>query len=67
VTISGTPTASGTFNYTVTLTGGCGTTATGTITVNNFPTVTGTTPRTRTGAGSVTLWSNSFNWNIKLV
>ncbi|MCA6423366.1 MAG: BspA family leucine-rich repeat surface protein, partial [Flavobacterium sp.] len=34
VVISGTPTASGTFNYTVTLTGGCGTvTATGTITV----------------------------------
>ena len=39
VTISGTPTASGTFNYTVTLTGGCGTvTATGTITVNAAPT-----------------------------
>ncbi len=35
VTISGTPTASGIFNYTVTLTGGCGTvTATGTITVS---------------------------------
>jgi hypothetical protein len=35
VTISGTPTVSGTFNYTVTLTGSCGTTtATGTITVN---------------------------------
>ena len=35
VTISGTPTASGTFNYTVTLTGGCGNvTANGTITVN---------------------------------
>jgi hypothetical protein len=35
ITISGTPTASGTFNYTVTLTGGCGTsTATGTIVVN---------------------------------
>ena len=34
VTISGTPTASGTFNYTVTSTGGCGTiTATGSITV----------------------------------
>ncbi|MBK8611566.1 MAG: hypothetical protein IPL84_16905 [Chitinophagaceae bacterium] len=35
VTISGTPTATGTFSYTVTLTGGCGTvTATGSITVN---------------------------------
>jgi len=35
VTISGTPSVSGTFNYTVTLTGGCGTiTATGTIEVN---------------------------------
>src|SRR6185436_15158986 len=34
VTISGTPTVSGTFNYIVTLTGGCGTvTATGTINV----------------------------------
>ncbi|MFA4917324.1 MAG: hypothetical protein WC560_11735, partial [Syntrophales bacterium] len=40
VTMSGTPTASGTFNYTVTLTGGCGTvTATGTITVNPLPNV----------------------------
>jgi hypothetical protein len=35
ITISGMPTASGTFNYTVTLTGGCGTiTATGTIVVD---------------------------------
>jgi hypothetical protein len=34
ITISGTPTASGTFNYTIPLTGGCGTTnATGTIIV----------------------------------
>ena len=34
ITISGTPTASGTFNYTIPLTGGCGTVnATGTITV----------------------------------
>lgn len=40
VTISGAPTASGTFNYTVTLTGGCGNiTATGTITVNPLPPV----------------------------
>ena len=36
ITISGTPTASGTFNYTIPLTGGCGTVnATGTITVNS--------------------------------
>jgi hypothetical protein len=41
ITISGTPTVSGTFNYTVTLTGGCGTTtATGTITVNPNNTIT---------------------------
>ena len=41
-TITGTPTASGTFNYTVTLTGGCGTTTSiGTITVtpNNTSTL----------------------------
>ncbi len=41
VTISGTPTASGPFNYTVTLTGGCGTiTANGTITVTPANTIT---------------------------
>ena len=35
ITISGTPTASGTFNYSIPLTGGCGVvSATGTITVN---------------------------------
>jgi hypothetical protein len=48
VTISGTPSVSGTFNYTVTLTGGCGTiTANGTITVNPIAavtSVTGTSP-----------------------
>jgi len=41
VTISGTPTASGPFTYTITLTGGCGTiTSTGTITVTPDNTVT---------------------------
>ena len=48
VTISGTPSVAGVFNYTVTLTGGCGTiTATGSITVNAINTVTLTS-----GAGS---------------
>jgi gliding motility-associated-like protein len=43
ITISGTPTVAGTFNYTIPLTGGCGTVnATGTITVNPENTVTGT-------------------------
>ncbi|MBS1930746.1 MAG: Ig-like domain-containing protein [Bacteroidetes bacterium] len=44
ITISGTPTASGTFNYSIPLTGGCGTVnATGTITVLAAPTPTFTT------------------------
>jgi hypothetical protein len=44
ITISGTPTVTGTFNYTVTLTGGCGgvTTATGTIIVQPNDTITPT-------------------------
>jgi hypothetical protein len=41
ITISGTPTVAGTFNYTVTLTGGCGgVTATGTIIVRPNNTIT---------------------------
>jgi len=41
ITISGTPTVAGTFNYTVTLTGGCGNiTATGTIIVQPNNTIT---------------------------
>jgi hypothetical protein len=40
ITITGTPTASGTFNYSIPLTGGCGTvSATGTITVSAVNTV----------------------------
>lgn len=40
ITIDGTPTTSGTFNYSIPLTGGCGTVnATGTIIVNPLPTV----------------------------
>lgn len=39
ITISGTPTSAGTFNYSIPLTGGCGSVnATGTITVNALPT-----------------------------
>ncbi|MBN7809518.1 hypothetical protein J0A68_01035 [Algoriphagus sp. H41] len=42
ITISGTPTASGVFNYSIPLTGGCGAVnATGTITVNANNTVSG--------------------------
>lgn len=45
VTISGTPSTSGSFNYTVTLTGGCGTvTATGTIRVTLTNSITLTSP-----------------------
>jgi hypothetical protein len=40
ITISGTPTVSGTFNYSILLTGGCGTVnATGTITVQTQPSI----------------------------
>ncbi|MGB4937647.1 MAG: hypothetical protein WBO30_11575, partial [Ferruginibacter sp.] len=67
VTISGTPTASGPFSYTVTLTGGCGTvTATGSITVtpasnativyigSPYCTTSGTATVTQTGTGGGT-------------
>lgn len=62
VTISGTPTASGTFNYTVTLTGGCGTvTATGTITVTPNNTITLTSAA---GTNNQTVCVNSAITNI---
>ena len=59
VTISGTPSVSGTFNYTVTLTGGCGTvTKTGSIIVDtlNAPSLgTITSPTCTVPTGSVVL------------
>ncbi|ESU29188.1 hypothetical protein FLJC2902T_05770 [Flavobacterium limnosediminis JC2902] len=71
-TISGTPTASGTFNFTVTTTGGCAPAATisGSIIVNPTPNAvatnqlqticTGTTIATMTFSGSVAL--TAYNW-----
>ena len=58
ITISGTPTASGTFNYSIPLTGGCGAVnATGTITVTAVPT-------TSAGSSTPTLCINTVLTNI---
>jgi hypothetical protein len=60
VTISGTPSVSGTFNYTVTLTGGCGGgTANGTITVIALPAAPTGTGGSTTGTGIVTISATS--------
>ncbi|GAP45248.1 protein containing HYR domain [Lentimicrobium saccharophilum] len=71
ITISGTPTASGTFNYSIPLTGGCGPTiyATGTIIVNPLPvaTITGPTPVCQGEAGQVyttQVGMTNYNWSI---
>ena len=62
ITISGTPTVSGTFNYTVSTTGPCGTpTATGTITVNP------NTSLTLTSAPSTTNQSVCINTAITAI
>jgi hypothetical protein len=62
VTISGTPTASRPFTYTVTLTGGCGViTTTGTITVTANNTVTLTSP---VGTDAQTVCINTAITNI---
>jgi autotransporter-associated beta strand protein len=75
LTISGTPTASGTFNYSIPLTGGCGNVnAIGTITVSPAPaggTVAGSTtvcigtnsvPLTLSGnVGTITRWESSLD------
>ncbi|MDR0872591.1 MAG: T9SS type A sorting domain-containing protein [Prevotellaceae bacterium] len=73
ITISGTPTASGTYNYTITPTSVCGTvTATGIITVTAAPaqpsTITGTAnvcPNTTGLTYSVTnVASTTYNWTL---
>ncbi|WP_291131078.1 PKD-like domain-containing protein [Flavobacterium sp. UBA7682] len=79
ITISGTPTESGTFNYTIPLTGGCGTeNATGTITVNAnvvSPTAitisAGTEPTCQLTNGTTTTTyattatnNTGFNWSL---
>ena len=62
ISISGTPTAGGTFNYTITLTGGCGIIATtGTITVTPNNTVTRTSP---VGTDAQTVCINTAITNI---
>ena len=69
ITISGTPTTSGTFNYSIPLTGGCGNiSATGTITVNNTPvspilgSVTQPTCATATGSFTITNYNPSYTY-----
>ena len=65
-TISGTPTVPGTFNYTITLTGGCSTNATktGSITVNDLPTsVAGTAITTCSTSGAVNITAGSSATN----
>ncbi len=67
ITISGTPNASGTFSYTIPLTGGCGTVdATGTITVNDLPTVDAGTDQTVCSGDNVTLsgsGASTYTWD----
>ena len=70
VTISGTPTVTGIFNYTITLTGGCGiVTKTGSITVNArpSPTITGPTPVCVLSTGNVYTTEtgmSAYNWSV---
>ena len=74
ITISGTPTVSGTFNYIVTLTGGCGTvTSTGTITINPLvSTITSISGNSTIIAGTTENYSipsdpnaTSYQWDYK--
>jgi hypothetical protein len=67
ITISGTPSASGSFSYSIPLTGGCGSVnATGTIIVNALPTVTATASQSICPGSSVTLsggGASTYSWN----
>ncbi len=67
ITITGTPTASGTFSYTIPLDGGCGTvSATGTITVDDLPTVDAGSDQTVCGGDNVTLngsGASTYTWD----
>lgn len=71
ITISGTPTVAGTFNYTIPLTGGCGTvSATGSITVKVIPNAVATPSSQTIASGAAispvvlsgSVGGTSFNW-----
>lgn len=64
LTISGTPSASGTFNYTIDL-DGCGDDATGTITVNALPTISGSNGNSRCGTGTMTIDATASSGSIE--
>ncbi len=66
ITISGTPTASGTFNYTITPTSSCGSaTATGTITVTALPTITSSNGASRCGTGTLGIDASASSGSIE--
>ena len=67
ITISGTPSVTGTFNYSIQLTGGCGTTsATGTITVTEPIIATSNIAQTLNVAGTTLFHSSCINLITKL-
>lgn len=66
ITISGTPTAVGTFNYTITPTSSCGSaTATGTITVTAVPTISGSVSGSRCNSGTVSIQATASAGSIE--
>lgn len=64
LTISGTPTAAGTYNYTIDL-DGCDDDATGTITVNAQPTISGSTTDSRCGTGTLAIQATASAGSIE--